>query len=129
MFALHQCTNELVIYVLISVEFYRNFDVHGKNHKSFFVVYERLISLSAGSDKYTDPLSWEARVKIALGSARGLAYLHEDSQPRVIHRDFKGSNILLENDYTPKVSDFGLAKSASEGGKEHISTRVMGTFG
>lgn len=64
-----------------------------------------------------------------MGAARGLAYLHEDSQPRVIHRDFKGSNILLEDDYTPKVSDFGLAKSAAEGGKEHVSTRVMGTFG
>lgn len=64
-----------------------------------------------------------------MGAARGLAYLHEDSQPRVIHRDFKGSNILLEDDYTPKVSDFGLAKSAAEGGKEYVSTRVMGTFG
>ncbi|KAG0614766.1 hypothetical protein M758_6G202100 [Ceratodon purpureus] len=82
-----------------------------------------------GLDKYTAPLNWDARVKIALGSARGLAYLHEDSQPRVIHRDFKGSNILLEDDFTPKVSDFGLAKSAAEEGKEHISTRVMGTFG
>lgn len=68
-------------------------------------------------------------MKIALGAARGLAYLHEDSSPSVIHRDFKGSNILLEDDYSPKVSDFGLAKSATEGGKEHVSTRVMGTFG
>ncbi|XP_024384793.1 receptor-like serine/threonine-protein kinase ALE2 isoform X2 [Physcomitrium patens] len=98
------------------------------------LVYELITNGSVeshlhGLDKYTAPLNWEARVKIALGSARGLAYLHEDSQPRVIHRDFKGSNILLEDDYTPKVSDFGLAKSAAEGGKEHISTRVMGTFG
>ncbi len=80
-----------------------------------------------GSDM---PLDWEARLKIALGSARGLAYLHEDSNPRVIHRDFKASNILLEDDFTPKVSDFGLAKSAGEVGKSQpISTRVMGTFG
>lgn len=83
----------------------------------------------SGPDKYTAPLNWDARVKIALGAARGLAYLHEDSSPSVIHRDFKGSNILLEDDYSPKVSDFGLAKSAAEGGKEHVSTRVMGTFG
>ena len=58
-----------------------------------------------------------------------MAYLHEDSSPRVIHRDFKSSNILLEHDFTPKVSDFGLAKSALDEGNKHISTHVMGTFG
>jgi serine/threonine protein kinase len=88
-----------------------------------------LCCMCTGPDKRTAPLDWDARVKIALGAARGLAYLHEDSNPRVIHRDFKASNILLEDDYNPKVSDFGLAKAAAEGGKEHISTRVMGTFG
>lgn len=68
-------------------------------------------------------------MKIALGAARGLAYLHEDSSPRVIHRDFKSSNILLEHDFTPKVSDFGLARTAMDEENRHISTRVMGTFG
>lgn len=68
-------------------------------------------------------------MKIALGAARGLAYLHEDSNPRVIHRDFKSSNILLEYDFTPKVSDFGLARAALDEGNKHISTHVMGTFG
>ncbi|KAK1358409.1 Receptor-like serine/threonine-protein kinase ALE2 [Heracleum sosnowskyi] len=82
-----------------------------------------------GIDKEIAPLDWCARIKIALGSARGLAYLHEDSSPRVIHRDFKSSNILLEHDFTPKVSDFGLAKSALDEGNKHISTHVMGTFG
>ncbi|KAL5728772.1 hypothetical protein ACHQM5_001815 [Ranunculus cassubicifolius] len=82
-----------------------------------------------GVDKETAPLDWGSRMKIALGSARGLAYLHEDSSPHVIHRDFKSSNILLEDDFTPKVSDFGLARSALEEGSNHISTRVMGTFG
>nr|DAD48993.1 TPA_asm: hypothetical protein HUJ06_018930 [Nelumbo nucifera] len=82
-----------------------------------------------GPDKEAAPLDWGARMKIALGAARGLAYLHEDSSPRVIHRDFKSSNILLEHDFTPKVSDFGLARAALDEGNKHISTRVMGTFG
>ncbi|XP_011000800.1 PREDICTED: receptor-like serine/threonine-protein kinase ALE2 isoform X1 [Populus euphratica] len=82
-----------------------------------------------GVDQETDPLDWDARMKIALGAARGLAYLHEDSSPSVIHRDFKSSNILLEPDFTPKVSDFGLAKAAVDGGNKHISTHIMGTFG
>ncbi|KAI4344515.1 hypothetical protein L6164_011732 [Bauhinia variegata] len=82
-----------------------------------------------GVDKETSPLDWGARVKIALGAARGLAYLHEDSSPHVIHRDFKSSNILLEDDFTPKVSDFGLARTATDEEGRHISTRVMGTFG
>uniref|UniRef100_A0A7N0TW67 Protein kinase domain-containing protein n=1 Tax=Kalanchoe fedtschenkoi TaxID=63787 RepID=A0A7N0TW67_KALFE len=82
-----------------------------------------------GVDKERSPLDWAARMKIALGAARALAYLHEDSNPRVIHRDFKSSNILLEDDFNPKVSDFGLAKAAIDEVVGHTSTRVMGTFG
>lgn len=74
-------------------------------------------------------LDWGARMKIALGAARGLAYLHEDSNPCVIHRDFKSSNILLEDDFTPKVSDFGLALTATNEENRHKSKRAMGTFG
>ncbi|KAJ4768049.1 Protein kinase superfamily protein [Rhynchospora pubera] len=82
-----------------------------------------------GLDKQACLLDWSTRMKIALGAARGLAYLHEDSSPCVIHRDFKSSNILLDHDFTPKVSDFGLARTALDEGNRHISTRVMGTFG
>ncbi|MCO5613526.1 hypothetical protein L7F22_067803 [Adiantum nelumboides] len=81
-----------------------------------------------GLKKLVQPLDWNARMKIALGAARGLAYLHEDANPRVIHRDFKASSILLERDFTPKISDFGLAMTADkEDG--HLSTSVMGTYG
>lgn len=87
-----------------------------------------MLLILAGADQISNPLDWEARKKIALGAARGLAYLHEDSNPHVIHRDFKTGNVLLEDDFTPKVSDFGLAREATEG-SQSVSTRVMGTFG
>lgn len=73
-------------------------------------------------------LSWPIRQKIALGTARGLAYLHYGVQPAIIHRDIKGSNILLDEAFEPKVADFGLAKFAPEG-VTHVSTRVAGTMG
>ncbi|XP_050381506.1 serine/threonine-protein kinase PBL34-like [Argentina anserina] len=74
-------------------------------------------------------LPWNIRMKIALGAAKGLAYLHEESERPVIFRDFKTSNILLDVDYNVKLSDFGLAKDGPEGDKTHVSTRVMGTYG
>ncbi|KAL7172286.1 hypothetical protein ACSBR2_031890 [Camellia fascicularis] len=73
-------------------------------------------------------LSWPIRQKIALGTARGLAYLHYGAQPAIIHRDIKASNILLDEKFEPKVADFGLAKFTPEG-MTHLSTRVAGTMG
>ncbi|KAL0010448.1 hypothetical protein SO802_005556 [Lithocarpus litseifolius] len=73
-------------------------------------------------------MNWPTRMKIALGSARGLAYLHEDCQPKIIHRDIKAANILIDNNFDAKVADFGLAKISLET-DTHVSTRVMGTFG
>lgn len=74
------------------------------------------------------PLPWSIRMKIAFGAAKGLAFLHEAEKP-VIYRDFKTSNILLDQDYNAKLSDFGLAKDGPVGDKSHVSTRIMGTYG
>ncbi|XP_074583254.1 proline-rich receptor-like protein kinase PERK12 [Curcuma longa] len=73
-------------------------------------------------------LDWSKRMKIAIGSARGLSYLHEDCHPRIIHRDIKSANILLDESFEAQVADFGLAKLANDT-NTHVSTRVMGTFG
>ncbi|XP_022843721.1 proline-rich receptor-like protein kinase PERK5 [Olea europaea var. sylvestris] len=73
-------------------------------------------------------MDWVTRLRIAVGSAKGLAYLHEDCHPRIIHRDIKAANILLDNNYEAMVADFGLAKLTSDN-FTHVSTRVMGTFG
>ncbi|CAN0854194.1 Probable serine/threonine-protein kinase PBL9 [Linum grandiflorum] len=77
---------------------------------------------------YFQPLSWNLRLKVAHGAAEGLAFLHS-SQAKVIYRDFKTSNILLNTKYDAKLSDFGLAKDGPTGDKSHVSTRIMGTYG
>ncbi|KAL2329437.1 hypothetical protein Fmac_017018 [Flemingia macrophylla] len=76
-----------------------------------------------------EPLDWNTRMKIAVGAAKGLEYLHDKANPPVIYRDFKSSNILLDEGFNPKLSDFGLAKLGPVGDKSHVSTRVMGTYG
>ncbi|KAG8059254.1 hypothetical protein GUJ93_ZPchr0002g23996 [Zizania palustris] len=83
--------------------------------------------LHASSSK-KQKLDWEARLLIALGAAQGLAYLHHDCNPRIIHRDVKSKNILLDKDYEAHLADFGIAKSLCAS-KTHTSTYVMGTIG
>lgn len=73
-------------------------------------------------------LDWPSRYKIALGTARGISYLHHDCIPHIIHRDIKSSNILLDQNMDARVSDFGLA-TLMEPDKTHVSTFVAGTFG
>uniref|UniRef100_A0ACD5XNW1 Uncharacterized protein n=1 Tax=Avena sativa TaxID=4498 RepID=A0ACD5XNW1_AVESA len=74
------------------------------------------------------PLDWPRRVAIALGAAQGLAYLHHEATPHIIHRDIKASNVLLDADLVPKVADFGFAKLIPDG-VTHLTTRVKGTLG
>ncbi|KAL5562974.1 hypothetical protein UlMin_032721 [Ulmus minor] len=74
------------------------------------------------------PLTWDIRMRIAIGTAKGLAYLHEGLEPKVVHRDVKSSNILLDRKWNAKVSDFGLAKLLGSE-SSYVTTRVMGTFG
>jgi hypothetical protein len=96
----HPNLNELVGYCmehgqhLLVYDFHRNGSLHDLLHLS---------------DEYSKPLSWNSRVKIALGSARALEYLHEICSPSIVHKNFKSSNILLDSEFNPHLSDAGLA--------------------
>ncbi|KAL8237671.1 hypothetical protein R6Q59_018752 [Mikania micrantha] len=95
------------------------------------LVYEYLENKSLDQALFGDnrlSLNWPTRFDICLGIARGLSYLHEESRIRVVHRDVKASNVLLDSDLNPKISDFGLAKLYDDK-KTHMSTRVAGTIG
>ncbi|XP_035543996.1 probable leucine-rich repeat receptor-like serine/threonine-protein kinase At3g14840 isoform X2 [Juglans regia] len=98
-----------------------------------FLVYEYMENNSLaralfGPEEYQLNLEWPTRQKICVGIARGLAYLHEESTIKIVHRDIKTTNVLLDGELNPKISDFGLAKLDEEE-NTHISTRVAGTIG
>ncbi|XP_058779497.1 probable leucine-rich repeat receptor-like serine/threonine-protein kinase At3g14840 isoform X1 [Vicia villosa] len=97
------------------------------------LVYEYLENNSLaralfGPEEHQIKLDWPTRHKICVGIARGLAYLHEESRLKVVHRDIKATNVLLDTNLDPKISDFGLAKLDEED-NTHISTRIAGTYG
>ncbi|OMO85084.1 hypothetical protein CCACVL1_10429 [Corchorus capsularis] len=99
------------------------------NHR--ILVYEymennSLASVLLGSKSKYIALDWPRRVAICLGAASGLAFLHYEAEPHIVHRDIKASNILLDKDFHPKIGDFGLAKLFPDN-VTHISTRVAGT--
>ncbi|XP_009792374.1 putative serine/threonine-protein kinase PIX13 isoform X2 [Nicotiana tabacum] len=99
--------------------------------KQFLLVYEYMQKGSLENHlfrKGAETLSWDTRLKIVIGAARGLAFLHT-TEKQVIYRDFKAANILLDGDYNAKLSDFGLAKLGPANGNSHVTTGVVGTYG
>eukprot|EP00257_Ricinus_communis_P022261 XP_015581941.1 serine/threonine-protein kinase PCRK1 isoform X1 [Ricinus communis] len=96
------------------------------------LVYEYMPNRSVQdhlSSRFQTPLPWAARVKVAQDAAQGLAYLHEEMDFQIIFRDFKSSNILLDDQWNAKLSDFGLARLGPSDGLSHVSTAVVGTIG
>ncbi|GAQ86784.1 Protein kinase-like [Klebsormidium nitens] len=83
------------------------------------------VTQNGGQPRFLD---WPTRMKIALGAAKGLAFLHEGCKPRILHRDIKPSNILLDSDFEAKVADFGLAKLTADG-DTHLTASIAGTWG
>ncbi|CAM8880633.1 unnamed protein product [Rhodiola kirilowii] len=106
--------------------------VDGERGIQRLLVYEFMPNKSLEDhlfSKVRPPLPWTTRLEIILGAAQGLAYLHEGMEVKVIYRDFKCSNVLLDNDFKPKISDFGLAREGPTGNRSHVSTGVIGTYG
>uniref|UniRef100_A0A0E0L0A8 non-specific serine/threonine protein kinase n=1 Tax=Oryza punctata TaxID=4537 RepID=A0A0E0L0A8_ORYPU len=131
----HQGKSQFVTEVatISSVQHRNLVKLHGCciDSKSPLLVYEYLENGSLDRALFRDTglnLDWPTRFEIILGIARGLTYLHEESSVRIVHRDIKASNVLLDADLNPKISDFGLAKLYDEK-KTHISTAIAGTFG
>ncbi|GMJ12444.1 PBS1-like 19 [Hibiscus trionum] len=105
--------------------------VDGERGIQRLLVYEFMPNRSLENHLFntTSTLPWRTRLEIMLGAAQGLAYLHQGLEVKVIYRDFKSSNVLLDENFRPKLSDFGLAREGPTGDRTHVSTAVVGTYG
>ncbi|KAK4803732.1 hypothetical protein SAY86_003549 [Trapa natans] len=96
------------------------------------LVYEYMAKRSLDDHLFSrglPPIPWKTRLEIILGAAQGLAHLHEGMEIKVIFRDFKSSNVLLDNNFNAKLSDFGMVREGPVGDHTHVTTRIIGTFG
>ncbi|KAL8150577.1 hypothetical protein V2J09_020385 [Rumex salicifolius] len=106
--------------------------VDGERGIQRLLVYEYMQNKSLENhlfDNRLPALPWKTRLQIMLGAAEGLAYLHEGLELPIIFRDFKSSNVLLDENFSAKLSDFGLAREGPTGGRSHVSTAPVGTYG
>ncbi|GJP64818.1 hypothetical protein CLOP_g21763 [Closterium sp. NIES-67] len=100
------------------------FAAHGSLHD---ILHGRKVARKTDVPPIT--LSWHQRVKIALGAAKGLEYLHEKANPPLVHKSVKSANVLVFEDFDAKIADFNVANEAPDQGSKMVSTRVLGTFG
>lgn len=106
--------------------------IDGERGIQRLLVYEYMPNKSLESHLFSrafPPIPWKRRLQILLGAAQGLAYLHEGLEIQVIFRDFKSANVLLDENFNAKLSDFGLAREGPQGDRTHVSTMPVGTYG